>query len=118
MKSVLEEVRNRMAEDPDNAMLHLMEFVDEFRRSKDASVFSLPFRARDPRWDALVAATAESLCMESGAESPVWLDEVPACRDPWFVSGMESLKAIAIVESPLPFRRRKIFVLENFLARA
>jgi hypothetical protein len=42
---------------------------------------------------------------------------VPAPHDPWFVSGMESLKAIALVESPLPFRLRKIFVLENFLSR-
>jgi hypothetical protein len=50
-------------------------------------------------------------------EAPEWILTVPAPRDPWFVSGMESLKAIAIVESPLPFRIRKIFVLENFLSR-
>jgi hypothetical protein len=30
---------------------------------------------------------------------------------------MESLKAIALVESPLPFRIRKVFVLANFLSR-
>jgi hypothetical protein len=30
---------------------------------------------------------------------------------------MENLKAIALVESPLRFRIRKIFVLENFLNR-
>jgi len=50
-------------------------------------------------------------------ECPGWILEVPACKDPWFVSGMESLKAIALVESPLQFRIRKIFVLENFLSR-
>ena len=33
-------------------------------------------------------------------------------------SGYENLKAISIVESPAFFRRRKIFVLENFLYRA
>jgi hypothetical protein len=42
---------------------------------------------------------------------------VPACRKPWFVAGMENLKAIAVAESPLRFRIRKIFVLENFLSR-
>jgi hypothetical protein len=43
--------------------------------------------------------------------------EVPTCKDPWFVSGMENINAIALVESPLQFRIRKIFVLENFLIR-
>jgi hypothetical protein len=42
---------------------------------------------------------------------------IPAYKDPWFVSGMENLKAITLVESPLHFRRRKIFVLGNFLSR-
>lgn len=38
-------------------------------------------------------------------------------QPPWFVAGMENLKAIALAESPLRFRLRKIFVLENFLSR-
>ena len=77
-----------------------------------------PFAAADERLDALAAATAEELCKERGQEAPAWIQKVPACQVPWFVSGLESLKAIALVESPLPFRRRKIFVLDNFLARA
>jgi hypothetical protein len=52
-----------------------------------------------------------------GFQSPEWVLNVPACKDPWFVSGIENLKAIALVESPLFFRIRKIFVLENFLTR-
>jgi hypothetical protein len=50
-------------------------------------------------------------------EPSEWILAVPAVRRAWFVSGMENLKAIALVESPLPFRRRKVFVLENFLSR-
>jgi hypothetical protein len=34
------------------------------------------------------------------------------------VAGRESLKAMALVESPVWFRRRNIFVLGNFLDRA
>jgi hypothetical protein len=37
---------------------------------------------------------------------------------PWFVAGVENLKATALVESPLPFRRNNVFVLGNFLSRA
>jgi hypothetical protein len=67
--------------------------------------------------DALLAATAEQLCHELKLAPPPWIQAVPAVREPWFVSGMESLKAISLVESPLPFRLRKLFVLENFLSR-
>lgn len=65
----------------------------------------------------MLAATAEHLCLENKLTLPQWIQNIKACDKPWFVSGMESLKAIALVESPLPFRLRKIFVLENFLAR-
>ena len=63
------------------------------------------------------AATAEQLRYELKFKPPEWILAVSAPRDPWFVSKVESLKAIALVESPLPFRLRKIFVLENFLSR-
>lgn len=83
----------------------------------DPQMIAEPFELDDDRIDALLAATAEQLCVEMKLKTPVWILRVPAPRDPWFVSGMESLKAIAIVESPLPFRIRKLFVLENFLSR-
>jgi hypothetical protein len=51
-------------------------------------------------------------------EFPNWIWNIPSCKEPWFVSGYENLKAISLVESPAFFRRRKIFVLENFLYRA
>lgn len=114
----LAEVRQRMDRDSESAILHLFEFVDEFRRVRDVSALEQPFVRGNERWDALTAATAESLCKEIGEEAPPWLADIPACRQPWFVSGLESLKAIALVESPLPFRLRQIFVLENFLSRA
>lgn len=114
----LAELRRRMDREPEHAILHLLEFVDDFRRERDTSALEEPFASTNERWDALAAATAETLCKEMGEEAPAWLAEIPACKQPWFVSGLESLKAIALVESPLAFRLRKIFVLENFLNRA
>ena len=55
--------------------------------------------------------------IENGLEWPEWTSKIPACQDPFFVSGIENLKAIALAESPLVYRIRKIFVLENFLER-
>ena len=79
--------------------------------------FKEAFPPLEQEMDALIAATVEFLCDELRIETPRWLDDIPACDEPWFVSGLERLKAITIVQSPVRFRMRKIFVLENFLSR-
>ena len=111
------EVRDLMLEDIDNWSIHLMNFVDDLRREKASLTLETPLDLRDERFDALMASTVEYLCREQELEVPQWVFQVPHCQKPWFVSGLESLKAIAIVESPVEFRLRKIFVLENFLHR-
>src|SRR5262245_26932167 len=113
----LKQVKQRIKEDPRNWRVHLMDFVDDCRYYRDPQMIEEPFELDDERVDALLAATAEQLCKELKIITPNWILAVPAPRDPWFVSEMENLKAIAIVESPLPFRIRKLFVLENFLSR-
>lgn len=115
--TTLRETKQRITADPDNWVVALMDFVDDFRYYRDPSAFAEPLTFDNEKFDALLAATAHFLCNEMKLPIPDWLWLVPPCRHPWFVSGMESLKAIALVESPLPFRLRKIFVLENFLTR-
>lgn len=113
----LKETREAIQNDLQWWAIHLMNFVDDFRRHQSLLALEQPFEPGDRRMDSLVAATAESLCDESGLEPPLWLSQIPECDEPWFVSGFERLKAISIVESPLRFRMRKVFVLENFLSR-
>ncbi|HMG74766.1 MAG TPA: hypothetical protein VK582_14795 [Pyrinomonadaceae bacterium] len=113
----VKETREKIANDQKWWAIHLMNFVDDFRRSRDLLAIEAPFRQSDQKMDALVAATVESLCDELGLETPHWLEQIPECEEPWFVSGLERLKAITIVQSPLRFRMRKIFVLGNFLSR-
>ncbi|MDI6793103.1 MAG: hypothetical protein QME81_09585 [bacterium] len=117
MMSTIKEVKQEIVEDPKNWIIHFMDFVDDFRYYKDLSFVSKPFDFDNERIDALLTATIEYLCDELGLEPPEWVEEAPSCKYPWFVSGMENLKAIAIVESPLRFRMRKIFTLGNFLSR-
>lgn len=114
----LREVKSQISADPNNWRVYLMDFVDDFRYHKDPRAVAEPFELSERRSDAMLASTAEYLCDELGIEPPHWLARVPACTDPYFVSGLESLKAITLVESPLRFRIRKIFVLDNFLSRA
>lgn len=113
----LREVKGQITADPRWWCVHLMDFVDDFRRRKDPRAVAQPFELTDEKTDALLASTAEAICDELGIQPPDWLASVPACTDPYFVAGIENLKAISIVESPLRFRIRKIFVLENFLFR-
>lgn len=115
--NTLRNVQQKIQTDPEHWSIYLMDFVDDFRRYKDLKMVDEPIARYDERFDALLASTAEALCDESHIIPPLWLATVPACFKPWFVSGVENLKAIALAESPTRFRIRKIFVLENFLSR-
>ena len=98
---------------------HLFHFVDRFRSSGDAQLIeNPPISVLDATLKALIASTVEVLCVELDAEVPPWVKGIPGLRKPWFVSGMENLKAAALVESPTYYRARNIFVLGNFLSRA
>lgn len=96
----------------------LMEFVDDFRRHPSIDRIREPVNTGSDRLDALVAATVELLCDEAKVEKPAWARDAGAVESPWLVSGVESLRGLAFAESPAPFRRRRIFVLGNFLSRA
>ena len=113
----LRETSEKIKQDPKWWCIHLMNFVDNFRSHKNIKAVAEPFAPASERMDALLASTAEALCDEMGIVPPKWLGDVPACHDPYFVGNLQNLKAISIVESPLRFRIRKIFVLENFLSR-
>jgi transcriptional regulator with XRE-family HTH domain len=98
---------------------HLFNFVDAFRSTRDNTLVQEPPLGRlDIRLQALCAAVTEALCHELGIETPPWCAGIPALDRPWFVAGIENLKAMALVESPAWFRARRIFVLGNFLERA
>lgn len=99
--------------------LWLFEFVDAFRRcpSEDL-VASPPVPETSDRVRSLLASTVETLCQECRTPTPWWCGGMGPLAKPWFVAGVENLKATALVESPAQFRKRNIFVLGNFLARA
>lgn len=93
--------------------------VDEARRERRFDALrKLYSRSRRTRERALLNATACALAAEFGTAPPWWAMYPLALPKPWFVAEVENLKATALVESPLPFRRNNIFVLGNFLSRA
>lgn len=113
----LEETKKLIEGDREHWEIHFANFLDDFRRHRRLQAIAKPFEPGDRKIDALLASTAEALCDETGLEPPAWLKQIPECEEPWFVGDIDRLKAISIVESPLRFRIRQIFVLENFLSR-
>lgn len=68
--------------------------------------------------DAYLAGVAEHLALSDCIEVPGWVQEPDRFLDvPFFAGGLESLKAILLVESPLAFRRRLIFISADALSR-
>jgi hypothetical protein len=111
------ETKRRFLEEPRWWKIALMDFVDDFRYYKDKEMIAEPFELSDEVKDAVLAGVIETLCDELGFEIPEWVRQVPPCTEPEFLTSTESIKAISIVESPVRFRLRNIFVFENFLFR-
>lgn len=99
--------------------IHFFNFVDAFRRTRSFRLIEdPPAPDLEERYKALLAAMVWALCDEIGVKPPGWAMLQPALKDPWFVSGIENLKALSIVETPAFFKQKNIFVLDNFLSRA
>jgi hypothetical protein len=68
--------------------------------------------------DAYLAALAEHLALSDRLDVPAWTEQPERfLSEPFFAGGLESLKAILLVESPLAFRRRLIFISADGLSR-
>jgi transcriptional regulator with XRE-family HTH domain len=103
----------------DSWKIHFFDFVDELNRSKDRRLLLLPpIKGCDPKLNALFAATVLELCHLNRWKEPVWAINAPALAEPWFVAGSPALMASALLESPLRFKTKNVYVLENFLKRA
>lgn len=103
----------------DSWPLYFMSIVDDFRKSLDPRLLLLPPVSQlDRKLTALLASIVLALCEESQMSPPSWAKRSYFLAEPWFVSETQSLKALALRDSPLAFRKNNIFVLDNFLERA
>ena len=98
----------------------LREFLDEFYTHSDHRKAMI---AEEPQLiealpDAYLAAVAEHLAEYWRLPCPDWVnDERRFLHRPFFAGSLESLKATLLVESPIAFRRRMIFVGADVLSR-
>jgi len=104
----------------------LMQLLDDYRRAQRfegtpaaARLFDdPPAGTGDVRVDAALAGLAEHLARHDGWTPPLWaFDDSRYAKPWWFVSGVRSWHAAALVESPLAFRKRGVFLTESALDR-
>ncbi len=73
----------------------------------------------DPRFDALLAAVAEDLCVHADEVPPAWVHDSSRFLDhAWWVSGLPSARAAALVHAPASFRRRGVMLDRHDLVAA
>lgn len=73
----------------------------------------------DVRFDALLAAVVEHGCARRGLSAPLWVNEEGRFLETWwFVSGVPTLHADALVHSPISFARRGVFITSGALSYA
>jgi hypothetical protein len=97
------------------------EFLDAFyvagQGDRQSFVEAEPPRLT-PVKDAYLAAIAEHLSLRFSLEPPQWSGAPERFLDtPFFAGNMEGLKPLLLVESPLAFRRRMIFISHDALSR-
>jgi hypothetical protein len=103
----------------------LDEFLDAFygeatASSRQSMIDDVPPRIGSERLDAYVGAVGEHLARRWGLFIPSWTDEPwREASEPWFVGMMgRGLSGLLLAESPIAFRRRRIFTEAEPLRRA
>lgn len=103
-----------------------MRLVFEFLRSAEEDGHPLrllagaePEPTGDRRFDALLAAIAEDLCVHAGITPPTWVQDEGRFLDGfWWVSDLPSARAQAVVHAPASYRRRGVMLDRHDLRAA
>ena len=118
------DVAHELASGDDPAARRLaFDFVATFDRAtpeeRPTLVEETPAPCGDSRFDALLAAIVEHVCSRAGLDPPAWVEEAHRFLGTWwFVSGLRTLHATALVDSPISFARRGVFICDGALSYA
>jgi len=115
------EIAQRAVEHSQGFDAAVREFLDAWQRM-DANKRRAALRQEPSHvgrvYDAYLGALTEHLARIGRLEIPAWTEKPSRFLDqPFFSGGLETLKPILLVESPLAFRRRLIFISANGLSR-
>jgi transcriptional regulator with XRE-family HTH domain len=120
----LADLAEEIADTPDERVR--LRLVFEFLRAAGEDGHSLrllvaaePAPTGDERFDALLAAIAEDLCVHAGIRPPSWVhDDDRFLNGLWWVSELPSARAGALVHAPASYRRRGVMIARHDLEAA
>ena len=98
-----------------------LRLVFEFLREVDTKELTLrvavePESTGDQRFDAMLAALSEDLCVSNGVSPPSWVFADQRFLDSaWWVSNLKSARTRALVNAPASYRRRGVMIDRNDL---
>jgi len=105
--------------------LELGDFLDAFYldpavvRVEEAPALLARTNPQGEVTDALLAAVVEHLCRRFNFQIPGWVFESHRYLErPFFALNAPSFRATLLLESPMEFRSRNLFVTANALSRA
>ena len=74
--------------------------------------------ALDSRMQNYVAAMVEEAAGHVGVAPPAWTATIEPLSEPWYASEFKSLRPYLLMASPVPYRRRNIFIESSLGTRA
>ncbi len=102
-----------------NSRILIPEFIDDFNSAsvddKTLMIQEAPIKMKRKHIEVYLAAVADFLCHRDNIKIPEWTKKL-YLKKPYFYGG-EKLKPILLIESPVAFRRRNLFVSANAVMR-
>jgi hypothetical protein len=100
-----------VAQRPRYVLAELNELLTGLTISEFELAVSEPPQVRlDPYLESYVAAMIEQAAAMKNTGAPAWTRDVLPLDEPVFGSSLKSLRLHLLTRSPLPFRRRNIFI--------
>lgn len=124
VRELSDEVSECLAKGDSNGATRLtLRFLERYDKSdwetRNRVTSEPPLTTGSDRYDALLAGIVEFACASHGVVAPSWVNEDPYfLSEWWFVSGIASLHADALVHSPISLARRGVFVTQGALEYA
>ncbi len=93
-------------------------FVDDFRNTlRMELVEDPPIQSIDLKYIGLINATVFKICNDNSIIPPKWCTQKIPLKNPWFISGLPSIRKYELLEAFPEFKRNNIFCTKKFLSR-
>lgn len=97
-------------EDERTLLAALHDLLEELARAQFESALPCPQVELPPRLMNIVAAMIEQAAQRKAVDPPAWTSHIRPLQEPVFASRLESLRLHLLINAPVAFRRRNLFV--------